>query len=99
MAFPNRTGDRSRLELHCTPLIDNDEEGPKEQIEATWRFAKGATSSIAAAPTPVFGEVFAMRHRGQRVELIRPVRGRETVISGAAGSKPTTFVFKRQEEK
>ena len=49
-------------------------------FSGTWRFAKGATSSIAAAPSPVFGEVFAMRHRGQRVELIRPVRGRETAV-------------------
>ena len=49
-------------------------------FSGTWRVAKGATSTIAAAPSPVFGEVFAMRQRGQRVELIRSVRGRETAV-------------------
>ena len=49
-------------------------------FSGTWRVDERRHVVVAAAPSPVFGEVFAMRHRGQRVELIRPVRGRETAV-------------------
>jgi hypothetical protein len=50
-------------------------------FSGTWRVSKGtAPAGIAAAPSPVFGEVFGIRQRGQQVELIRPVRGRETAL-------------------
>ena len=39
----------------------------KPDFSGTWRVAKDATTTVAAAPSPVFGEVFAMRHTGQRV--------------------------------
>jgi hypothetical protein len=50
-------------------------------FSGTWRATKTAPDGREAAPTPVFGEVFALRHRGQTLDLIRPVRGRETAWS------------------
>ena len=49
-------------------------------FSGTWRATKTAPDGREAAPTPVFGEVFALRHRGQTLDLIRPVRGRETAL-------------------
>jgi hypothetical protein len=49
-------------------------------FSGTWRATKAAPAGREAAPTPVFGEVFALRHRGQTLDLIRPVRGRDTAL-------------------
>ena len=49
-------------------------------FSGTWRATKTAPAGREAAPTPVFGEVFGLRHRGQTLDLIRPVRGREHAL-------------------
>lgn len=48
----------------------------RPDFSGTWVATKDAPSGIAAAPSPVFGERFAMKHTGQKVELYRPFRGR-----------------------
>lgn len=64
-------------------------------FSGTWRASKAAPSTIAAAPSPVFGEVFAMRQSGQKLDLIRPVRGRETAVVSALtlDGSPTRLIL------
>ena len=45
-------------------------------FSGSWQAVKDTPSTVAAAPTPVFGERFAMKQTGQTLSLVRPVRGR-----------------------
>jgi hypothetical protein len=54
--------------------------GQRPDFSGTWVATKDAPASVAAAPSPVFGERFAMKHTGQTIELFRPIRGRTTLF-------------------
>ena len=46
----------------------------RPDFTGSWVATKDAPAGVAAAPSPVFGERFAMKHTGQRVEIYRPGR-------------------------
>jgi hypothetical protein len=48
----------------------------RPDFSGTWMATGEGAGEIPAAPTPVFGERFAVKHAGQKLELVRPVRGR-----------------------
>ena len=50
-------------------------------LSGTWVATKDAPAGIAAAPSPVFGERFAVRQKGDDLVVVRPVRETTTVTS------------------
>jgi hypothetical protein len=44
----------------------------RPDFTGSWVATKDAPAGIAAAPSPVFGERFAIKHTGQKLELFRP---------------------------
>src|SRR5687767_7504752 len=50
-------------------------------LTGTWVATKDAPPTVAAAPSAVFGDRFALRQEGKNMALIRPVRGRTTAIT------------------
>jgi Domain of unknown function (DUF6265) len=45
-----------------------------QDFSGTWTATKDAPSGIAAAPSPVFGARFALKHSGDTLVLTRPIR-------------------------
>lgn len=48
----------------------------RPDLSGHWQATRETPSTVAAAPSPVFGEQFAMKHDHSVVELSRPVRDR-----------------------
>jgi len=49
----------------------------RPDFSGNWQSVKDAPPAVAAAPTPVFGDRFAVKQNGQTLLLFRPVRGRQ----------------------
>src|SRR5262245_11009202 len=46
----------------------------RPDVSGGWLASKDAPTGIAAAPSPVFGARFWLRHQGQELSVIRPMR-------------------------
>jgi hypothetical protein len=47
---------------------------PRPDLTGTWTATKDAPTGLAAAPSPVFGDRFAVRQGGDNLSVVRPVR-------------------------
>ena len=50
-------------------------------LSGTWVATKDVPTTVGAAPSPAFGDRFALRLEGKNMALIRPVRGRTTAVT------------------
>lgn len=50
-------------------------------LSGTWVATKDTPTTVAAAPSAVFGDRFALRSEGKSMALVRPVRGRATALT------------------
>jgi hypothetical protein len=50
-------------------------------LSGTWVATKDTPTTVAAAPSAVFGDRFALRPEGKNMALVRPVRGRATALT------------------
>lgn len=50
-------------------------------LSGTWVATKDVPTTVGAAPSPVFGERFALRLEGKNLALTRPMRGRTTAVT------------------
>lgn len=63
-------------------------------LSGTWVATKDTPATVAAAPSAIFGDRFALRLEGKKMALIRPVRGRTTTITAVLpldGSETTVL--------
>ena len=69
-----------------------------QSLNGTWVATKDTPATMAAAPSAVFGERFALRPEGKNMALIRPVRGRATALTNVFpvdGTETAVFSFSR----
>ena len=67
-------------------------------LNGTWVATKNTPATMAAAPSAVFGERFALRQDGRNMALIRPVRGRATALTNVFptdGTETAVYSFSR----
>ena len=62
------------LMMLWSPILASGQQRP--DFSGDWQAVKDTPSGVAAAPTAVFGDRFAVKQTGQTLLLFRPVRGR-----------------------